>query len=70
VLHEPQAKPPRRRSSLYQTYAIRFLIRGFGVQVPGGAPVLTWCFPTLSVLMRALVWPVVGQGMGSFTVLA
>jgi hypothetical protein len=26
------------------------LIRGFGVQVPGGAPVLTWCFSALAAL--------------------
>jgi hypothetical protein len=30
----------------------RLLIRGFGVQVPGGAPVLTWCFCYLFTLVR------------------
>src|SRR5215472_10306814 len=39
------------------------LIRGFGVQVPGGAPVVTWCFPLFRPLRAGLVWAEVGQGM-------
>jgi hypothetical protein len=42
---------------------VRLLIRGFGVQVPGGAPVLTWSFPCFGACMCALVWPVVGRSM-------
>jgi hypothetical protein len=33
------------------------LIRGFGVQVPGGAPVLTWCFMNHRSSLRARLHP-------------
>jgi len=39
------------------------LIRGFGVRVPGGAPVMTWDFiPGLS-FSSVVVWAEVGRGM-------
>ena len=37
------------------------LIRGFGVQVPGGAPVLTWGFRLQVVLLSELVGPMWDQ---------
>jgi Bacterial regulatory proteins, gntR family/Phage integrase, N-terminal SAM-like domain len=38
------------------------LIRGFGVQVPGGAPVLTWFFSALAALSGRCVMPRTGTG--------
>jgi hypothetical protein len=42
-----ESRTKRHRQALSgsrRTQNSGLLIRGFGVQVPGGAPVLTWCF--------------------------
>jgi hypothetical protein len=46
------------------------LIRGFGVQVPGGAPVLTWGFRLQVVLLSELVGPWWVQCGTSFSLLS
>jgi len=46
-----------------ERYRTELLIRGFGVRVPGGAPVLIWGFTPGLVFSSVLVWAEVGRGM-------
>ncbi len=51
-VHEPAARDSlRHRLIPRRVVKIGLLIRGFGVQVPGGAPVLTWHFYRIFTLV-------------------
>jgi hypothetical protein len=61
-------KPARPGITRLRPDAKQLLIRGFGVQVPGGAPVLTWGFVSSHACAMLAVWAEVGQGMAAHVV--
>jgi hypothetical protein len=44
------------------------LIRGFGVRVPGGAPLLTWAFPHVEEALKIVLGPREIEGRSSVAV--